>query len=35
MGNVEDKTFPPVTAPDAPQLIITGSVVMGSIEIES
>jgi hypothetical protein len=35
MGNVEDRTFPPVTSPDAPQLIITGSIVMGSIEIES
>jgi hypothetical protein len=35
MGNVEDRTFPPVTAPDAPQLIITGSIVMGSLEFES
>jgi hypothetical protein len=35
MGAFEDKTIPPNTGADAPQLIVTGSTVMGSIEVES
>jgi Domain of unknown function (DUF5668)/Cell wall-active antibiotics response 4TMS YvqF len=35
MGAFEDKTIPPNTGTDAPQLVVTGSSVMGTIEIES
>jgi hypothetical protein len=35
LGNFEDRTIPPNTGADAPELVLTGSCTMGSIEIES
>jgi hypothetical protein len=35
LGNIEDKTIPPNTGSSAPQLVITGSSVMGTVEIEN
>jgi hypothetical protein len=35
MGSFEDKTIPPNTGTQAPQLIVSGDCTMGSIEIES
>jgi hypothetical protein len=34
LGNFEDKSIPPTTGSNAPQLILTGSCVMGTIEID-
>jgi hypothetical protein len=35
LGNFEDRTIPPNTGADAPELVLTGACTMGSIEIES
>ena len=35
LGNFEDRTIPPNTGTNAPELILTGSCTMGSIEVES
>jgi predicted membrane protein len=35
LGNFEDRTIPPNTGAAAPELIVSGSCTMGSIEIES
>jgi hypothetical protein len=35
MGNFHDKTIPPNTGAEAPQLVLSGNCTMGSIEVES
>jgi len=35
LGNFEDRTIPPNTGAEAPELVLTGACTMGSIEIES
>jgi len=35
MGNFQDKTVPPLAGSAAPQLILTGYIFMGTIEVES